>query len=69
MITVEVVSENYRDLSEFLQQIAEQLFGDRFRGVFSANSTNSTLFVAVYINSKILNQQELLISLRYTVTA
>ena len=33
-----------------------------------ANSSNSTVFVAIYIKSKTVNQQEMLISLRYTVT-
>ena len=63
------VSENYRNLSEFWRQIAEQLFGDRFRDVFGANSTNSTVFVAIYIKSKIFIGLELLISYRNTVTA
>ena len=41
----------YRNLSEFRRQIAEQLFGDHFRGVFGADSTNSSVFVAIYIKS------------------
>ena len=63
------VSEKYRNLSEFRRQIAEQLFDDPFRGVFGANSTNFSVFVAIFVKSKILNQQELLISIRYTVTS
>ena len=33
------LSENYRNLSEFWRQTAAQLFYDRFRGVFGANSS------------------------------
>jgi hypothetical protein len=33
------LSENYRSLSEFWRQIAAQLFSDRFRGCFGANSS------------------------------
>jgi hypothetical protein len=35
------LSENYRNLSEFWRQTAEQLFYDRFRGVFGAESIYS----------------------------
>ena len=42
------------ELSEFWRQIAEQLFCDRFRVVFGANSTNSTVFLAIHTKSKIL---------------
>ena len=63
------VSEIYRNLSEFWRQIAEQLFCDRFRVVFGANSTNSTVFVAIHTKSKILIGLELLISFINTVTA
>ena len=52
------VSENYRNLSEFGRQIAEQLFDDRFKVVFGANT-----------KSKILICLELLISFINTVTA
>ena len=65
------VSENYLNLSEFWRPIAEQLFSDRFRGFFGANSTNSTstVFVAIHTKSKILIGLELLISFINTVTA
>ena len=63
------ISENYRNLSEFGRQFAEQLFDDRFRGVFGANSTNSTVFVAIHTKSKILICLKLLISFINTATA
>ena len=37
------VSGNYRNLSEFWRQTAAQLFYDRFRGVFGANSSFATV--------------------------
>ena len=63
------VSENYRNLSEFWRQIAEQLFCDRFGGILGANSSQFTDFVAIHTKSKILICLELLISFINTVTA
>jgi len=38
-ITGKLIIGNYRNLSEFRRQTAAQLFYDRFRGVFGANSS------------------------------
>jgi len=63
------VSENYRNLSEFWRQIAEQLFCDRFIGILGANRSQFTAFAAIHTKSKIFIGLELLISFRNTVTA
>ena len=55
------VSENYRNLSEFWRQIAEQLFCDRYRGILGATSSQFADFVAIHTKSKILIGLELLI--------
>ena len=59
----------YREIIGIYRNFDGKLLNSYCYSSNRANSSNSTVFVAIYIKSKTVNQQEMLISLRYTVTA